>query len=83
MKNKIQIQLIVPDIEEKFDLFIPINKKIGNIVYLLTKSINEIDADYSIKNTCCIYNRDTGQKYDPEQLIYDSNIRNSTILILI
>lgn len=82
MKNKVQIQLIVPDIEEKFDLFIPINKKIGNIVFLITKSINEIDADYNIKNTCCIYNRDTGVKYNPEQLIFDSDIRNGTVLIL-
>ena len=35
MKNKVLIQLIVPDIEEKFDLFIPINKKIGTVKNLI------------------------------------------------
>jgi len=82
MKNKVLIQLIVPDIEKKYDLFIPINKKIGNIVYLLTKAINELEADTNVKNTCCIYNRETGVKYNPEQLVYDSDIRNGTVLIL-
>ena len=82
MKNKVLIQLIVPDIEEKFDLFIPINKKIGNIVYLLTKAINELETDSNIKNNCFIYNRETGVKYNPEQLVFDSDIRNGTVLIL-
>ena len=31
MKNKILVELDVPIIEKSFDLYIPINKKIGTI----------------------------------------------------
>ena len=29
MKNKVLVKLIVPDIDETYDIFLPINKKIG------------------------------------------------------
>ena len=32
MKNKVLIELIVPEIDEKYNLYIPINKRIGNII---------------------------------------------------
>ena len=82
MKNKILVQLLVPDIEEKYDVFIPINKKIGNIILLLAKSVRELDDNEQIKDTSCLYNRDTGVKYNPDLLIIDSDIRNGTTLVL-
>ena len=42
MKNKVLIELIVPEIDEKFDLFIPVNKRIGNLIVLLNKSVSEL-----------------------------------------
>ena len=32
MKNKVLVELIVPELEEKYDVYIPVNKKIGNSV---------------------------------------------------
>ena len=40
--NKILIRLYVPSIEEKYDLKIPINKKVSEIIVLLIKAIDEI-----------------------------------------
>ena len=34
-KNKILVELEIPTIEKKYDLFIPINKKIGTIKSLI------------------------------------------------
>lgn len=83
MKNKVLVQLIVPDIEEQYDIFLPLNKKIGNIIILLAKSIRELSNTEQINTDMCLYNRDTGIKYNPESILINTDIRNGTILILI
>jgi hypothetical protein len=40
MKNKVIVKILVPEIYESYDVYLPINKKIGNIIELLNKSIN-------------------------------------------
>lgn len=83
MKNKLLIELIVPDIDEKFNLFIPINKKIGNIIVLLNKSVCELtNGSYVGSNTTALYNKITGQKYAMNVLVRNTNIRNGASLIL-
>lgn len=42
MKNKILVEVVVPDIDEVYNIYIPINKKIGNIIVLLNKAIKEL-----------------------------------------
>ena len=42
MNNKVLVKLYVPTLEEQYDIWIPINKKIYNVIELLTKTINEI-----------------------------------------
>ena len=42
MKNKVLVELIVPQIDEKYNVYIPINKKIGNVIVLLNKAISEL-----------------------------------------
>ena len=41
-KNKILIELEIPIIEKKYDLFIPINKKVGTIKKLLEDALVEL-----------------------------------------
>ena len=45
MNNKVLIQLIVPEIEEKYDLFIPINRRVGTVINLISKAIFELNND--------------------------------------
>ena len=54
MKDKIFIELIVPDIEEIYNIYIPINKRIGNIIKLLN-SENKKCHSASIKYKICFY----------------------------
>lgn len=84
MKNKILIEVIVPSIEARYDLYIPINRRIGNLITLLNKTIQEMSEDCFIgDNHTALYNRDTNQKYNPNDLIYNTDIRNGTSLILL
>ena len=34
MENKILIKLVIPEIGKEYDMFIPINRKVGNIIIL-------------------------------------------------
>ena len=83
MENKILIELFVPELEERYDIFIPITKRVGNIIALLTKAISELGIDYNLTSTMALYNRNTSEKYNPNDLIYNTDIVNGTILILI
>lgn len=84
MKNKILIELVVPEIDKKFNLYIPINKKVGNIIVLLNRSIKELsDGIYNGTEKTSIYNKMTGQKYAMNTLIRETDIRNGASLILI
>ena len=40
-KNKILIELEIPSIEKKYDLFIPINKKVGKFAESVAKKIDK------------------------------------------
>lgn len=83
MKNKVLIELIVPELEESYDIYIPINKKVGSIINLLQKSIFELsDGVYIPNSNTFIYNSDTGEKYNINVIIKDTNIRNGSKIIL-
>lgn len=84
MKNKILIELIVPDIDEKYNLYIPINKRVGNVIVLLNKAIKELtNGIYEGNDKTGIYNRTTGKRYNINALIRETDIRNGTSIILI
>ena len=83
MNDKVIVKVSVPEINEAYDILLPINKKIGTIVTLLIKSIREI-SNNSLPNLnyCKLYNSDTLQVYDWNLLVYNTDIRNGTKLIL-
>jgi len=82
MRNKVLVELIVPEIDRKFNVYLPITKKIGNIITLLNQAIQEISPQHVRVNNS-LYNRDTGAKYDIDTVLYYTDIRNGTALILI
>lgn len=84
MKNKVLVQLIVPTIESKYDLFIPVNKRVGSVVDLICKALNELTNglyDESEKNKK-LYNSITGEMYNKQDLIRKTDIRNGSKLVL-
>lgn len=83
MKNKILIELIVPTLEENYDVYIPINKRVGNVTSLLTKVVSELSGGYYSSNQyTALYNGETGERYRTNQLIRNSDIRNGSKIIL-
>ena len=79
MKNKVLVQLVVPILEESYDVFLPVNRKIGNIIGL----VSEISGGYFVANeTNSLYSGDTGDKYSMDVLLINTDIRNGSKIIL-
>ena len=55
MKNKINVDIFVPTINETYNVFIPVNKSVGEIIYLLNKSINELTKGALLFRTIYLY----------------------------
>lgn len=82
--NKILIKLYVPIIEQQFDLWIPLNRRIYNVINLLIKAVNEFSGGYYKPNKMpVLYDKLTAEPYDLNLFVRDTNIRNGTELILI
>ncbi len=82
MENKVLINLYVPFLERKYEVFLPANKKIGEIINLLGKNLTEItEGYYNYHEEERLYNRETGNEYNINETVKYSNIRNGTELI--
>lgn len=79
---KVLIKLYVPMIEETYEMYIPINKYVGEIAELLTKIVNDISKVYPHKKNAVLCNRNTGTVYDSKITIRQTDIRNGTKLVL-
>ena len=83
MKNKILTEIYVAQLDETFNIYLPLNKNIANSIELICKAISEYKRIEKINyKNLSLYNRETSLKYIPDLLIKDSNIRNGVRLIL-
>ncbi len=83
MKNKVYIKLKVPEIDKDYDIYLPVNKKIGNIVILLNEAIHELsNEEIELSENNKLYNEKTLELYSPDVLLINTNIRNGTVLVL-
>ncbi len=84
MNNKILVELEIPLIETKYDMFIPINKKIGTIKSLVENSLMELtDNAYSPRQDTNFYSKETGDIYDVNRTVRETDLKNGSRIILI
>lgn len=84
MENKILIKLIMPELDESFDLFIPVNEVIWKIKKLIIKSVSDlIDVSLDFQKDYLLVNKDNSRIYNNNEIVINTDIRNATELILI
>lgn len=83
MNNKVLVVVEVPLIEKKYEVYIPINKKIGFIKQSIVNSIKEKNDGSIDNNFFNLVDKETGLIFDNNKYVKDSNIRNGTVLFLI
>lgn len=79
-ENKVLVNVYILSLSQKYEIFIPINEKIGNITKLLRNIITD-SIDFTRNNI--IMNADNGECYKYDILVRNTNINNGTNLILI
>lgn len=82
--NKVLVKLYVPTMDEQYDVWLPINKKVYHIIVLLVKAINEFSGGfYKPKKMPMLYDKSTAMQYNIHLTVKKNNIRNGTEIILI
>ena len=82
--NKVLICVFVPLIEKEYDVYIPVNKKVGYIKKLLIKSIIELsENNYKVSENIVLSNKTTSYVYKDDEYIIDTDIRNGTKLVIL
>lgn len=82
--NKVLVKVYVPIIDEEYDIWIPLNRKIHSIIKLLIKAINDLSGGYyRPKNVPVLYNKITAKEYELNKSVKESNIKNGTEIVLI
>ena len=81
MKYKVVCEVSFPSFERTLDITIPVNKSVLYVCELLNKIIQEnISASYVPKKESILINKRTGQIYDKNILVKNTDIRNGTKL---
>lgn len=82
-ENKVNIDLIVPSVGKRYNIFIPVNKTVGEVIVILNKTINEMTGCFPINDKLTLLNVMESKLYDYKVEIINSGIKNGTILALI
>lgn len=82
--SKVLVKVYVPMLEKQYDVWIPSHKRIYNVIYLLTKAVNEFnDGCYQPKTMPELYDKLTAKPYDINLSVKETTIRNGSEVILI
>ena len=82
--NKVCVDLIVPSIEERYNVFIPVNKKTIEIIFLLNKAISDMtDRCFPISDKLSLITAEDGTVFNVDNTFLENNILNGARIILI
>lgn len=82
--NKILISIYVLTIEEEYDLFIPINENMKNVLNLIQQTIAELSGGYYIVNqNAFLYNGIDGKIINNNNIVKFSGLKNGSRVLLV
>ena len=84
IENKVLVSVIVPILENKYDIYFPVNRKINNVIGMIKSSLFQLSqGSFDVNSDYMLYNKDNGEPYDMSILVRESNIRNGSSVILL
>ena len=84
IENKVLVTINVPSLEKKFDVYIPVNRKIHSVIEMIKTILYSISqGSFNINKQYLLYNANDGSVYDINLLVRDTNIRNGSFVILL
>ena len=83
MKDKVLVEIVIPSLELSYNAYIPVSRKVGNIIALIAKSIYELtNGLFTYDENTMLYDQDTGLPYAVDSIVKDTTIRNGSKIIL-
>ncbi len=84
MNNKVLIKLIVPEIDETFDLFIPVNEIVWKVKKMIIQCVNGLSSGaLDVDKKFVLINKNTGMVYPNNGTILNTDIRNASEILLV
>ena len=84
MENKILVKLIIPELDRSFDVFLPVNEVVWKIKKMIVKCVNDIvSANFNMNCEYLLIKKDNILVYNNNEIIIDTDIRNTAELLLI
>ncbi len=83
MDFRVYVTIEMPILDKKYELFVPIDRRVHDLIEILQKSIPELKEGYYKENKLNLYSKSTGEVYDMNLIIKNSNIKMGTRLILL
>ena len=84
MNTKILVEVYVPELDIKYNVFIPAARKIANVIIDLVKGINELsEGAYRVSLNHALMNADTCEICNTMLTFKEANILNGFKLLLI
>ncbi len=83
MNFRVYIMLEVPILDKKYELLVPIDRRIHDLIDTLTVNVPELRENYYRDKKPHLYNKTSGELYDMNLIIKNSNIKTGTRLLLI
>ena len=84
IENKVLVSVIVPILENNYDIYFPVNRKISNVIKMIKSSLQGLSqGSFDMDKQYVLYNKDNGEPYDMNILVRDSDIRNGSNVILL
>ena len=75
--DKVLVKVYVPMLEGIYDVWIPSNKRIHEIIVLLVKAIFELsEGCYNPSEMPSLYDKITAEEFDFNSILKDNTIRN-------
>ena len=82
MKNKVLVNILVPSLMKGYEIYIPVNERIAKVKKLLIDAIYELsDSSLDKSVSYCLIDVDTGNVYEDDFIVRDTNIRNAKKII--
>ncbi len=82
--NKVLVKLYVLKIDQEFELFLPPNKTIGDIICMIAKSLNQLtNGIFPLNFQNLIFDMETNIMYAPNLSLKDAQIKNGKKLLFL
>ena len=83
MDFRVYVIVEAPILDKKYEILVPIDRRIHDLVTVLKKAIPELNNGYYKNKTPNVYNKSTGDLYEINTVIKNSNIKMGTRLVLL